>query len=117
MAKDAQTSVFRQKSMDRIASPEQLNDDIRVSNPSVWVVLGHLDTTLTAVAIADGGQVTLYVKEADISNAEAGMTVRVGDAEYTVSSITSCNKKSTLKGCFSCWCGQQDSICIFTPQR
>ena len=32
-------SVFRKKSLDRISSPEQLNDYIKVSNPSVWVVL------------------------------------------------------------------------------
>ncbi len=32
-------SVFRQKSLDRVSSPEQLNDYIRVMTPSVWLVL------------------------------------------------------------------------------
>ena len=32
-------SIFRQKSMDRISSPEQLNDYIRVTTPPVWLVL------------------------------------------------------------------------------
>ena len=32
-------TIFRKKSLDRISSPEQLNDYIRVTNPSVWVVL------------------------------------------------------------------------------
>lgn len=32
-------SIFRPKSMDRISSPEQLNDYIRVTTPSVWLVL------------------------------------------------------------------------------
>jgi hypothetical protein len=31
--------VFRQSSIDRVQSPEQLNDYIKVSNPSVWVVI------------------------------------------------------------------------------
>ena len=31
--------IFREKSMDRISSPEELNDYIRVTTPSVWVVL------------------------------------------------------------------------------
>ena len=31
--------LFRKKSLDRISSPEQLNDYLRVTNPSVWVVL------------------------------------------------------------------------------
>lgn len=36
---DQYMSIFRQKSMDRISSPEQLNDYIRVTTPSVWLVL------------------------------------------------------------------------------
>ena len=32
-------SIFREKSMDRISSPEELNDYIRVTTPSVWLVL------------------------------------------------------------------------------
>ena len=32
-------SIFRQKSMDQVSSPEQLNDYIRVTTPSVWLVL------------------------------------------------------------------------------
>ena len=32
-------TIFRQKSMDRISSPEQLNDYIRVASPGVWMLL------------------------------------------------------------------------------
>ena len=35
-------SVFRQKNIDRVSSPEQLNDYIRVTTPSVWLVLAAL---------------------------------------------------------------------------
>ena len=31
--------IFREKSLERISSPEQLNDYIRVTAPSVWVIL------------------------------------------------------------------------------
>lgn len=31
--------LYREKSLERIASPEQLNDYIRVTTPSVWLVL------------------------------------------------------------------------------
>ena len=31
--------LFRQKSLDRVNSPEQLNDYIRVTTPSVWLIL------------------------------------------------------------------------------
>ena len=32
--------LFRKKSVERVSSPEQLNDYIRVANPSLWLVLG-----------------------------------------------------------------------------
>ena len=32
-------SIFREKSMSRVSSPEALNDYIRVTTPSVWIVL------------------------------------------------------------------------------
>ena len=31
--------IFRKKSLNRVSSPEQLNDYIRVTTPSVWIVL------------------------------------------------------------------------------
>ena len=36
---EKKTSIFREKSMDRISGPESLNDYIRVTSPSVWVAL------------------------------------------------------------------------------
>lgn len=96
--------IFRKKSIDRVSSPEQLNEYIRVSNPSVWIilsaiiilligvcvwgVLGHLDTTLSTVAIADG-QTRIYIKEADIEKVAVGMTVTIGEAQCTVTEIKS----------------------------
>jgi len=32
-------SIFRKKSLDRVTSPEQLNDYIKVTTPSVWLIL------------------------------------------------------------------------------
>ena len=37
MAKN--NDIFRKKSLERISSPEQLNDYIKVSNPSVWIII------------------------------------------------------------------------------
>lgn len=33
------SDVFREKSLERMASPEQLDDYIRVTTPSIWLVL------------------------------------------------------------------------------
>ena len=33
------SELFRKKSLDKVSSPEELNDYIRVTSPSVWLVL------------------------------------------------------------------------------
>ncbi len=30
--------IFRKKSLDKLSSPEQLNDYIKVTNPGVWII-------------------------------------------------------------------------------
>ena len=81
------SNLFREKSMERISSPEQLNAYIRVSTPAVWMVLsavivllvgvcvwgmlGHLDTTMTLAAVCEGETVTAYVREADAAKVAA----------------------------------------------
>ena len=32
-------SIFRQKNIDKVSSPEKLDDYIRVTTPSVWITL------------------------------------------------------------------------------
>jgi hypothetical protein len=96
--------LFRQKSVDKVSSPEQLNEYIRVANPGVWLVLaaivillagvivwgciGHLDTTLVAAVVADGGEAVIYVKESDAPVLDLGMTVRADAWEYTITEIS-----------------------------
>ena len=92
-------SVFRKKSIEQMSSPEQLNDYLRVSSPGTWMVLaavilllagvcvwgifGQLDTTLTAVALADGDHITVYVSEENLADVK-GKTVAVGGMEYAI---------------------------------
>lgn len=33
------SDLFRKKSIERVSSPEQLNDYVKVSSPGVWAVL------------------------------------------------------------------------------
>ena len=97
------SSLFRKKSMERISSPEQLNAYIRVSTPSVWLLLsaivlllagvcvwsifGHLDTTLPVVAVAEQGAVTAYVRQSDADKVAVGMAVDVNGVQGTVAAI------------------------------
>ena len=78
---DMNDKIFRKKSIDRMSSPEQLNDYIKVTNPGVWMALaaivilligvcvwgvfGKLETKLPVAAVSQDGQTVLYVKEND----------------------------------------------------
>jgi len=42
-------TVFRKKTLDRISSPEQLTDYLRVTNPGIWVVLAAVTLLLAGV--------------------------------------------------------------------
>ena len=44
-------SLFRKTSLDRVSNPEQLNDYIRVTNPSVWMIMCAVILLLTGVCV------------------------------------------------------------------
>lgn len=44
-------SIFRKKAVDRISSPEQINDCIKVTKVSVWLVLAAIVCILVAILI------------------------------------------------------------------
>ena len=97
--------IFRKKSIDRMSSPEQLNDYIKVTNPGVWMALaaivilligvcvwgvfGKLETKLPVAAVSQDGQTVLYVKEDNIASVRENMSVYVGDETYKVTSVSS----------------------------
>ncbi len=97
-------NIFRKKSIDRVSSPEQLNDYIRVSNPGIWIVLisvivllagvcvwgvfGHLETTLDTACVAENGTITVYIKETDMEDVKAGQKLTVNDVEYEIENIS-----------------------------
>lgn len=44
-------SIFRKKSLERISSPDQMNDHIRVTTPSVWIALLALVVLLVGILV------------------------------------------------------------------
>lgn len=96
--------LFREKNVERVTSPEQLNDYIRVTSPGVyltlgavlvfllclcvWAAAGTLDITVEAKGLADGKVVYCYLDEENIQYVQAGMDVRVGEGEGTVKSVS-----------------------------
>ncbi len=99
-----ENQLFRDKSIQRVSSPEQLNDYIRVSNPGVWIcmaavlvllagvcvwgVFGQLDTTVSTAVVVKDGTMSCLVKEADIARIRSGMTVTAGGQECTIAAVS-----------------------------
>ncbi len=98
--------LFRQKSLDKVSSPEQMNDYIRVTSPSVWLVLGavaallagliiwaalgRLATTVSAAAVAGpDGAVVCYIEEDDLNAVRLGQTVHIGGEDHTLADVAS----------------------------
>lgn len=95
--------LFRKKSIEKVSSPEQLNEYIRASNPGVWTVLaaivilligvcvwgilGHLDTTVTTVAVVENSEITLYIKETDFEQIEDDMKVVIDNKKCEITDI------------------------------
>ena len=52
--------IFRKKSLDRISSPEQLNDYIRVANPGIWMILAAV---IILLAGACGGYSVILIQK------------------------------------------------------
>ena len=45
------SELFRKKSMDRISSPEELNDYIKVTTPSVWLSIAAIVIILVGALV------------------------------------------------------------------
>ena len=96
--------LFTNKSLEKVTSPEQLKQYIRVSNPGLWMLLSaivillvgvviwgyiaQLDTTLPTAIIAKDGEGVVYISEEHVEKLSEGMTVRSLDGEYQVEYIS-----------------------------
>ena len=97
----ADETVFREKSIERISSPDQLNDYIRLSDPGVWFVLaaivviltgtcifgalGHIDSTVPGVGISADGKLTCLVKKEYGDRLSRVMKAKIDGSEYRIS--------------------------------
>lgn len=95
--------VFRQKSIDRITSPEQLQDYMRVTNPGVWMVLAAVIALLAGLIISSAmatlessipvkaevreGVVIAELPLSQKNNVEPGMKLRVAGKEVEIDMV------------------------------
>ena len=96
-------NIFRKKSLDRVSSPEDLNNYMRVTNPPVWFALsaiillligaiiwgifGKIETKVNAVTVSKDGKAVCYVSEQDVSELKENMSVTVDSKDYIISQV------------------------------
>lgn len=95
--------IFRKKSLEKVKSPENLDDYIRVANPGVWLLLisvvfllagacvwgalGHIDSTVPASVRVKDSEAVCYIAEEDMSSVRVGLAVKFADDEAYITDI------------------------------
>jgi hypothetical protein len=97
-------SIFRKESMEQVASPEQLNDYIKVSNPGIWLALGAIvvlvaaagiwavtaaipTTVSTRALVTAPGRYVCYLPVEQAADLKAGVPVQVRGIQGRVTSV------------------------------
>lgn len=90
-------TIFRKKSLERIASPDSLDDYLKVSSPSIWLIvsalaiiltvagawcfLGKIPTITAGIGIQTKTETLCFVPAAEGYSIEKGMQVRFTSGE------------------------------------
>ena len=77
----SQKEIFRQKSIDRISSPEELNNYLRVTTPGVWAILVAIIVFLLGLIVWSSVGVLETKADAKIEIKDSVMTVTVTGAK------------------------------------
>lgn len=86
--------IFREKSLKKITSSEELNDYVKVASPGVWLILasvialfvglfvwgifGRVDTTIKCLGYVKNNEAVVYVKEEDIDRVDESALINIG---------------------------------------
>lgn len=92
--------VYREKSLEKISSPDQLDDYLKVSTPGLWVILiavvallagilvwanmAHLETKIETLGTVENQMLEAPLTGSDAEKVKTGMVVRVGSHETKI---------------------------------
>lgn len=96
--------LFRKNSLDNISSPEQLNDCIRTSRISVWIVflsvilllsgliiwgfVGMVDIKVSSIVVCEDNFVICYIPEKNIDEISQGTEIIILGNTYTPQNVS-----------------------------
>jgi hypothetical protein len=101
---DQNQNLFRKKSIERISSPEQLNDYLRVTSPSTWIILIAVIVLLAGLLlwssvttiesyvegsgeVKNGVMTIRFSDQGKAKNVAKDMVVSAGDTQTAVSTV------------------------------
>ena len=92
--------LFRKKSIEKISSPEQLDEYLRVSTPGLWLILSaiaaflvglliwanmaHLETVIKTVGTMENQKIEVELTGSDAEKIESGMVIRIDSYETKI---------------------------------
>lgn len=98
-----ENQLFRKKSLEEVSSPERLQEYMRVTSPSVWMILGAVILLLVGLIVcsivgkiedkisvrlqAENGISSIVVSAKRAEEVQTGMQIRVQDSLYSVKEV------------------------------
>lgn len=95
--------IFRKKALDKVKSPENIDEYIQVSRPSIWLLLicvilllvgacvwgiyGHIDSSVSSLVRIQNEKAVCFIDEEDIDTVKEGMSVEYSDCEAVIEKI------------------------------
>lgn len=96
--------LFREKAVEKISSPDQLTDYLRVTNPGIWAILlsvllimggilawsavGTLETAAPATVLVESEEAKAALLSSESDVIKTGMVLRIGHTQSIISKIT-----------------------------
>lgn len=90
--------IFREKSLNKIKSPENLNEYIKVASPGMWMIIiailfvvigglawcvfANITTSKDIALVIDDNGSFLYISEKNVSDIKEGMEVVINEKSY-----------------------------------
>lgn len=100
---DTTRPIFNRAATDKLRSPDDLDKYVRVTNPSVWVilaaciallagllawgVLGAVTTSVSATGVSVDGRAMCFLTGEDVAKVQVGDVASVGGERMTVSQV------------------------------
>ena len=100
---DTTSTIFRKDVVDKLNSPEKLDEYLRVTRPSTWILLGaviallvgifvwsvfgRMDTIVNTAAMVMNEDAVCFIRADSVAKLEPGMEVKVNGEKLTIQSI------------------------------